>query len=417
MPSFFRMHVSTIEPINKLENLTKEDFAVFFHEYIHFIQDISTYYGLFNADAVCSYMRFANNHVINNGSKHFNVPIEPDPNNIDFVFLKNTIIKITYGDVASSSVSKIIDIHESKLPLNLPNCTIAHLDVFDIEFTNANGEDNFYTFGAGCIMESMAYTLEMLTCKGHSKSPDLPYTSAELVAQFLYPAFCNNPLNVLALCDVSLGTSNPSNYFVSTLKEWRDKSVIPSKPEDLYDEFRSKQFIRNGGAIADADDELVRIASSTIIEIGKYFNMEHFDPIKRWVAFTIIAAIEHRSNHPYFILDFAKQDPLSSGYFKYFFNKIGTPLITNDRNAGTTFPGIQDAVDLSVFWAISQIQEFFLGKLGPCKLFGFCNKPESEPETDDRCHINPWSRSTDKDLCPFALFWKHWALTGFEPQI
>lgn len=46
IPSFFEMHVDTYHNDMTINKLPPGDMTTLFHEYIHFLQDFTTYYGL-----------------------------------------------------------------------------------------------------------------------------------------------------------------------------------------------------------------------------------------------------------------------------------------------------------------------------------------------------------------------------------
>lgn len=46
VPSFFEMHVDTDQTDMTINKLPLKDMTTLFHEYIHFLQDFTTYYGL-----------------------------------------------------------------------------------------------------------------------------------------------------------------------------------------------------------------------------------------------------------------------------------------------------------------------------------------------------------------------------------
>ncbi len=47
-PAFYYIYLDTDDSLDDLLNLTEEEFTTFIHEYIHFLQDILTIYGLRN---------------------------------------------------------------------------------------------------------------------------------------------------------------------------------------------------------------------------------------------------------------------------------------------------------------------------------------------------------------------------------
>ena len=107
LPSFFRLHISTDNSIEDFNTLSDFDFSVFFHEYIHYLQDITTFYGLSNIHATVEYLRFANNFIVKSTAKDFVIPVEPDPTNSDNVLLNGYLCKVTYGDVESMNIKVI----------------------------------------------------------------------------------------------------------------------------------------------------------------------------------------------------------------------------------------------------------------------------------------------------------------------
>mgnify|MGYP003407992550 len=50
-----------------------------------------------------------------------------------------------------------------------------------------------------------------------------------------------------------------------------------------------------------------------------------------------------------------------------------------------------------------------------CSLYPWCEKSENVDQ-DDRCVFKPWERAGDKYLCPYAMLWRHWNLTQYNPH-
>jgi len=410
IPSFFRLNVSTPNSIKDFNKLNDRDFSVFFHEYIHFVQDITTFYGLNCIHATVEYLKYANNFIVNNSSSKIQLPIQPDQSNADNVLLNGFLCKVTYGDVSETTIKEIIDYSISMIDINIPNSPIKEIESYDIEFLDDKNETNYFSFGSGCIMESMAYLFEQLTCKDYAISSDLPYNTAELLAKKIYPEFAKNKLNILALCDISLGISNPAKYFVSTIEKWKNKGELPQKPEILYDDFKNEILLTNG---KEQEYPLQKIIDLAKVQLNGYFNDVFFNDIKKWIDSIIIEANLFRKNNPYFILDFARGGNIRTNKtFKEFFSKVGTPLLTNDNKEFRFYHPLayKKQIDVGFFWAINQIQNLFLGYDKACELIDFCNQPASNTITDERCLNNPWTRCKDKELCPFAIIWRHWKL-------
>ena len=77
MPTFLKMHIETKGSLENLGNINERDSSIFAHEYIHFLQDISTYYGLANLCIVVDYVKYCCHQVIQNQAPTFNIQIFP----------------------------------------------------------------------------------------------------------------------------------------------------------------------------------------------------------------------------------------------------------------------------------------------------------------------------------------------------
>src|SRR5262249_9723190 len=77
-PSFMRMHIGSDKSLQKIASIN-DDYteSVYIHEFTHFIQDITTSYGLSNINIIADYMRFVNNYLVRQPLGGFTVPVLP----------------------------------------------------------------------------------------------------------------------------------------------------------------------------------------------------------------------------------------------------------------------------------------------------------------------------------------------------
>lgn len=442
-PSFFRMHLNTKEKIERIENLTPSVFATLCHEYIHFMQDITSIYGLGNIYNVVQFIKYSTNYIYKTG-KSFSVPIILDTSIItgSMIAFSKEIERITLGDTEPFSNVRII---KKPTPNSMPisgHLGMTKVPVIDIEI-NINNQlgTEFYSFGAMCIMESMAYILERKLSGVDDQLPDLPYNSAKLVADIFYPKFSRNEYRLLALCDISLNSSNPAYTFVELLKEWKERKFLPHNACDLYDDFYKRQYELSEETAASITKnhvtflpefekyiKLVRESLHSYVKIEDQTVTNEFTTraclINQWIDEILDSSLKWRKAHPYFIIEMAKSgDNIgNNAVFCKFFNEFGLPFCTNDIYDGCfSHPKIQTSeLQLDTFLAVGQISKLFRGEKDiACGLYNYCTKCQKDQTgdiiVDNRCSSAPWTRDKDARLCPYALLWRHWNLSGSIP--
>ena len=427
---FFRLHLATHSgDVFDINTVSHSDFSVFIHEYIHFLQAITTFYGLNHIHITVEYFKKVLN-IIYPTDNQFKVPNPPDIFPQDNVYFNWRIFKLTQGDDADSisnvKIIKAIDPIEDEID---DKCVVQKIRNVMLTVEDFNGEENPYIFGAVCIMESMAYMLEQyLSPKGVQKSPDLPYNSAMLVAQAIHPDFAKDQLNILALCDLSLQSSNPGNFFVETLVEWKNTNKIPKNPDELYEYFYNLEWGVAGKkekqALIDSLQEMVKLSEDQLYE---YFKPDDDDPhgvwsqrmniLRQWINAILNSAMNWRANHKTFVLDMARGGTgKTNKVFKEIFDDFGIPFCTNKSGHAFIFHKIAKPhrLDLDYFAAISQIFDTLQGRFKQCELFELC-KLSGKPFDDALCKI-PWLMyQTTTNSCPYAIIWRHWKLDGHIP--
>lgn len=414
IPSFFEMHVDTYHNDMTINKLPPGDMTTLFHEYIHFLQDFTTYYGLNGIYVHSEYLHSVVNRIYSLNSNQLKVPFEIQDNR-DNVLLNKQIKRLTEGDTTDKSILVVTDIleDEDSLMANPYMKTIPNVII--------NPESDMLVFGAEAIKENMAYLLERCCSpENYAKSPEFPYMAAERVADYYVNDFSKDPLMVLALCDMSLMSSNPGSCFVRVMKGIRDGELSFSKPEEIYDHFYSQIAVfadgrQQSGLLVNYKHFLGIVES----QLKSYLRdmpivSSYYDWIDRLVTF----ALDWRENDPYFLLKMARHNDLATnGCFGKAVHDVGTPLMSNN-NKGQYFKVVPHgmAVDMNVeyFKAFQEIENIFLDGSCECHLYDWCqHSPNSTPNIN--CKTSPWEKCTDASMCPFALTWKHWKLSGIEP--
>ena len=415
-PAFFHINVGTNASFSRFSDM---DFSVYLHEYIHFIQDTTTIYGLNNMFVYSEYLRFAIDQVYSSKNKRFDIPILPTDENKENVYLNMKIQNLTNGDSSEiRKVKAIISINIESEPTGVIGSSVDSIESVFVECIDDKDNDYFLSFGALSIMENMAYLMEQMICTDYSRSPDYPYSFAEKIVNKIYPEFGMDRLNVLALCDLSLQCSNPGKVFVQYLQEMLSKGWLPTSPEKLYDQiYQRKNSINNSGEIT-LEQNFIELSNIVKQQTQGYFNdPKFFTDIRNWIEQLLHTAVNLRFKDRYFILNIARGGNVKTNKaFEQLFKEIGTPLISNNTGECTLlYPNQPEGVELGYFSAIGQIVSLFESGNCKCALHPICVKHGND--VDKRCQSAPWERCNDMRLCPVALLWRHWKLKDYAPII
>ena len=419
-PSFLRMHVRTNKSLKDLAALN-DDFSesIYLHEFCHFVQDITTNYGLMNICRVVEYMKFVNEHILKLPKGDFNVPVCPIPNIDDKEYIGSELSKIYNGSGFDNNVT--FKNHRKFKHTVKSKKIVVPEEYVVIEYSTSSGEIKKFIFGGLCILESMSYIIQTECYPMCNKSPDLPYLSAEMLVELIYPKFGKNRLNVLALCDASLKLFNPGLFFYETLIRIKNCNLTINNPEDIYKifnevEIESLKDTRSFKGIKSLNGTLEVMKSDAISQILGYFNDSRYLPLKAWLENMIKVAVDFRQKNETFPLEIARNGKISTNpMFVTFLKKIGTPLVTNELGETTLYDprNVELKPDYSMIWAIQQLYSVLRGKQTHCDLKQLCNS--SGISTDERCIYEPWSRNLEPD-CAFGQMWRHWRLADYKPK-
>lgn len=414
IPTFFEMHVATRDDDMTINKMSDGDATVLFHEYIHFLQDITTFYGLNNLYVQSEYFHSVVNRV--KGNLQFQVPYMIRDNK-DNVLLNQKICRLTNGDSEESSFYLVHSVDEWSD--DLADDFISNPPISEIKNIVLNQNDNMRSFGAIAIMESMAYILERLCSpNAYVSSPDYPYRAAELVAIYYDAKFGNDLLRVLALCDMSLQNSNPGLCFVNIMKLVGEGKLLFDTPESIYDYFYNRRVKSVYGRVTSWQDSYNKLLNQVDTCLQDYIKgIDSLKSYHEWINHLVDFSRDWRNNDRYFLLKMARKNDLKKNdCWGYTVARIGSPLMVNANNHYFKLPydGMQEGESVEMYAALKEIYKLFLEGNKPCGLLTWCNDSlKSTP--NELCNTAPWKKVGETKLCPYAFFWRHWGLTGCEP--
>lgn len=431
MPSFFRIKVGVYDDFTDMLSIPFGAYSLFFHEYIHFIQDVSTIYGLMNLHTITYYLHEVASRVGKDMENEFEVPQCLIYRVGDYGFDNFKLRSVYMGTPINPKRKKINIINYSITPHADPSIPT---DVVTVTFED-NGTASSFFFGGNHVCEGMAYMCEsyaytpLFEKSGYPppEADDYPYNICQKLAEIIYPEISHLTVFLVAICDMSLMTYHPGLSYVRLLKYLKETDYLSkytcdeelmSFIESLYKD--GTGFLK--GSHVDFT-ELQNIVKDLII---KNFKCAEFEGNNRWIDILFERVNMFRTQLPSFVTDLLLfnngEDIRKNECFVYLLGLIGSPLIVNEDNEGaislpihfgdpTFMPGL--------FWAINQVLRVFANeKPIPCELKNHClrsAKLDPDIKVDERCDTAPWSRCYDKRLCPFATIWRHWNLSEHYP--
>lgn len=429
MPSFFYMDLDFefYKASSTIYNLNERDFSIFVHEYIHFLQDISSYALMNNSYVYSEYIHAAVNYIRTLPIGEFDVPLKL-PFNYGNVELNQFVNNACMGsnDTVDIVVCNRLDTKRVKVPYR--NNIVKELF---LPYIVSNHKRNLF-FGTYAIMESMAYLMEKRMSKGFTPVPDYPYLSAQMVIEQRYPEFGKDDLNIIALCDISLQYSNPGWIFVRFLDMMKEISFLPSDPHDLYI-IANQLPVSQMGKNTSFDNGIIEMAFMLTRRLKLYLSGSRYSGFHNMVNKYFGFGLRNRMQNKSFMLDLALDGygKDNSDFIKIFL-ELGSPIIRDMNGSFFQVPFINNKSNeyMSIFPAIEQIFKCLSQGADICEMIDMCEYTiqyandifgdtyeDYIPDVNKKCYNNPWCKINEPKLCPYALLWKHWGLSNYIPRI
>lgn len=415
-PGFLHLRINTDKSLKNLNELIVDDrplFSTFLHEYIHFLQEISTTTGLTNAAFYINTIKDVNQTVINDGKADFEVPFKfnNEYNTLTQIELKRIYIGES-TEVAYAKYDGFIEEEKEVIDRDNNILKVKRYKVF--YYDTIRNCKNFY-FGITCIKEFIAHTIQTKFCP-EIAHPDIPYVIVELILDKECPSLAKNIDTYLAICDACLMSYHPAQLFFNTVTRIKKDCFEPKSAQEMYDYVLNLKF--NGNDKIYTPSELFKEAKEIVINhFENALQAEIFSANLKWIKHILEEAFLIRETNPTYINQILDENGNLSKTFFSLFDKLGTPYFTNSLNEGGLIPpkNIEEnphqPYQLLVF---KEILNIFNGQQN-CSLINMCNKTNSMVVTNELCNTSPWKRAKDEQLCPFAQMWRTWALTNENP--
>lgn len=401
---FFHMYLDGDSPVRNgtLKPVSERDYASFIHEYIHYLQQITTPYGL------KTNWYFLNSLLLYRGYVDSNttliLPVPDETNKAEAEFRKELNTKAGSKSYKDASVDAV-DINLSDIEKARINDTAVNIGVYD--FTLQRALNDGFKFGYTCVMEGMAHLVQSLFNSEISHS-EVPYQVAQLICNEIRPDIRANKKLLISICYIALFFDNPGVAFFDILK-----SV--GQNEDGISLFRRymTQYSRtfNGVEMTHAtmmqilmDDFIERLEAllgyrpvhlEKVIDNCKYEAMAGDSTLLRFIYERDLSELEELGE----MLDFYSYPAIDSAD-----NDLVVPLGSNGK------PLTETGILLSLELIHARLKEEKGEK--ECIRFPICDKLSRRKNIDlidENCAETQWDK---KIPCLFTGGMNYWKLAG-----
>lgn len=201
-------------------NMDEKQYGTFFHEYVHYIQHMTTLFGV----KICAmynkmFILYRDYVKRNNPIK---LPLElwkSDKGLSDFITFFNDV----KGSRSCDYNVDDVEIADAEISYAKVNRKAVKIGIYDFENQIAK-EDGFY-FGYMCIIESMAHLIQSLINHELYHST-IPYNAVELICKSVCKEIANDKKMMISLCFCSLFFNNPGVAFFDLIKLSKENSTL-----------------------------------------------------------------------------------------------------------------------------------------------------------------------------------------------
>lgn len=387
----------------------------FLHEYIHFLQDVSTTHGLLNIIHYIEFLKNANKQTRESTNSDFMIPVVISN---DYNWNTNKDLKRIYlGD--STKTSQRVDYSGYRFEtksVQKGDGEILSVQKWWVDYHDcgAQVQDSVH-FGSIHLKEFMAHAVQE-QFDSSTTHGDIPYCLVRTLVEKEAPVLANDINLVIALCDASLMNYHPVDLFFETIRriqaspDWRPDSI-----ESVY-EFTFHGLKPEGHNGFDSLSE-----ATANLAVGHFRDALKADIYKstvQWFEEIVSQAKAARLGRRGFFSRLIESEGVVSKEFKAVFASLGVPFTTNACARGYFIPPAKlERLDIQPYYpkAFEAVIRTYCGD-HRCSLVDVCAADSGKDITDKNCTCQPWVRVNQSQLCPYAQMWKIWGLVGKIPR-
>ena len=384
----------------KYSDFTEEEMATFVHEYIHFLQDISTVAGAINYNHRAKLLQL--HFYIFQKSPVVNLPLDLENCGVQKAYVQTELLSFYEGHSLEKKIHHINKVvcesEEIMTGILQEESEIPSED--DIEQINIYFDDSDEPtgFGSHYIMESMAYLIERNLFGAEERQNEFPYNACEMVCKYLYPVLLDTPEIIVALCELSLMHDHSGLKFFELVRHLADRQIHFKSLDEFYKYFTAisdAEFMRHE-TLFDEVTEAVNVMypkAFSFVDVPNEYVRSYFEQ-----------GYDMRQYDPWFISRLFKENNPAEKVISWV-NDFSVPLFLDDIKRE-----LYGAMEyLSMMPVPLAILQFFQAPSNGCPLLEYCKYSHIAVTEDEICKNRPWEQCGREKLCPLSIY-----LTGFD---
>lgn len=207
-------------PIDSMKN---EDYATFIHEYIHYLQHITTPFGVKICTIYNKMFILYRDYLKTNDTIHLPLELWKEHEGV----MKFTqYFKGVKGD--KNCCLNIDEVEVCTLKIEEARSTRTAVNIGIYDFENEKAEEIGFKFGYACIIESMAHLIQSFI-NNDTHHTNIPYHSVELICKNIYEEISEDKKMMISICLCSLMFDNPGVAFfdvVELSKKYKENGLL-----------------------------------------------------------------------------------------------------------------------------------------------------------------------------------------------
>ncbi len=381
-------------------SFSNDEMATFAHEYVHYLQDISTLQGVMLFQHRAKLLQL--NISIAQNEPNICIPINLEKCGIPNAYAQTELLSFFEGGQLEKKIhhinkvqveneellDEILETHSNYTGEKIPQISIYY-----------NDEDCPTVFGANYILESMAYLIERYCFDAEERINEFPYNACEMICKQVYPELLVHPECLVAICELALMYEHSGLQFYLILKHLKNASNDFSNIHNL------KLYLNN------TMQKLVEkqvIANELLVDNINFMFPPQVPYLKTpnvYIRTMFEAGYKWRKHNLFFISDiFSDENPIDK--IKIWMDLFPTPMFIDGINK--EFYGAIDS--LSMIPVPFSILEYFSNPNNGCPLIEYCIYSRISNIDINICKSKPWQQCKKTKLCPLALYFTAYRL-------